>query len=318
MIGRIALLLALAASTPLAAQHGAEPAGPVQPASPQVEAAAAEHVEEGHGEGIDFMHHILDSREIELPGTTLHLPAAGSWMVGPIDMTPTKHVVFLGLAALLTLLVLLPAAAMAGRAREGRTRGRRHNAVEAVVLYIRDQVVMPNIGHGGEKFAPFVITLFFFILFANLLGLVPWGSTATANISVTAALALMAFIVVEVGGMVALGPRGYLGTIFFVPKGMNPVAAWTMAIALSPVEIMGKFTKPIALAIRLMANMTAGHIVLLAIISLIFVFGSFVVAVAPVLMAVAITFLEIFVSLLQAYIFAMLTSVFIGLMRHAH
>jgi F-type H+-transporting ATPase subunit a len=318
MIGRIALLLALAASTPLAAQHGAGAGGPVQPASPQVEAAAAEHVEEGHGEGIDFMHHILDSREIELPGTTLHLPAAGSWMVGPIDMTPTKHVVFLGLAALLTLLVLLPTAALAGRAREGRTRGRRHNAVEAVVLFIRDQVVMPNIGHGGEKFAPFVITLFFFILFANLLGLVPWGSTATANISVTAALALMAFVVVEVGGMVALGPKGYLGTIFFVPKGMNPVAAWAMAIALSPVELMGKFTKPIALAIRLMANMTAGHIVLLAIISLIFVFGSFAIAVAPVLMAVAITFLEIFVSLLQAYIFAMLTSVFIGLMRHAH
>jgi F-type H+-transporting ATPase subunit a len=264
------------------------------------------------------MHHILDSREIELPGTVLHLPAAGSWMVGPIDMTPTKHVVFLGLAAILSLLVLLPAAAMAGRAREGRTGGKRHNAVEAVVLFIRDQVVMPNVGHGGEKFAPFVITLFFFILFANLLGLVPWGSTATANISVTAALALMAFVVVEVGGMRALGPKGYLGTIFFVPKGMNPVAAWTMAVALAPVELMGKFTKPIALAIRLMANMTAGHIVLLAIISLIFVFGSFAVAVAPVLMAVAITFLEIFVSLLQAYIFAMLTSVFIGLMQHAH
>lgn len=318
MIGRIALLLALGAATPLAAQHGAEPGGPVQPASPQVEAAAAEHVEEGHGEGIDFMHHILDSREIELPGTTLHLPEAGSWMLGPIDMTPTKHVVFLGLAALLSLAVLLYGAARAGGAREGRTRGRGHNAIEAMVLFLRDQVVMPNIGHGGEKFAPFVITLFFFILFANLLGLVPYGSTATANISVTAALALMSFVVVEVGGMVALGPKGYLGTIFFVPKGMNPVAAWTMAIALSPVELMGKFTKPIALAIRLMANMTAGHIVLLAIISLIFVFGSFAVAVAPVLMGVAITFLEIFVSLLQAYIFAMLTSVFIGLMRHAH
>lgn len=319
MIGRIALLLALVAATPLAAQHGAGAEGALQPASPQVEAAAAGHLEEeGHGEGIDFMHHILDSREIELPGTVLHLPAEGSWMVGGIDMTPTKHVVFLGLAALLTLLVLLFGASRAGRAREGRTSGRRHNAIEAVVLYIRDQVVMPNIGHGGEKFAPFVITLFFFILFANLLGLVPYGSTATANISVTAALALMSFVVVEVGGMVALGPRGYLGTIFFVPKGMNPVAAWAMAIALSPVEIMGKFTKPIALAIRLMANMTAGHIVLLAIISLIFVFGSFAIAVAPVLMGVAITFLEIFVSLLQAYIFAMLTSVFIGLMRHAH
>jgi len=319
MIGRIALLAALVAATPLAAQHGAGAERALQPASPQVEAAAAGHLEEeGHGDGIDFMHHILDSREIELPGTTLHLPAEGSWMVGGIDMTPTKHVVFLGIAALLTLLVLLFGASRAGRASEGRTSGRRHNAIEAVVLFIRDQVVMPNIGHGGEKFAPFVITLFFFILFANLLGLVPYGSTATANISVTAALALMAFVVVEVGGMVALGPRGYLGTIFFVPKGMNPVAAWAMAIALAPVEAMGKITKPIALAIRLMANMTAGHIVLLAIISLIFVFGSFAIAVAPVLMGVAITFLEIFVSLLQAYIFAMLTSVFIGLMRHAH
>ncbi|MET0395386.1 MAG: F0F1 ATP synthase subunit A [Longimicrobiaceae bacterium] len=319
MIARIALLAALVAANPLAAQHGAGAERALQPASPQVEAAAAGHLEdEGHGDGIDFMHHILDSREIELPGTTLHLPAEGSWMLGGIDMTPTKHVVFLGIAALLTLLVLLFGASRAGRASEGRTSGKRHNAIEAVVLFIRDQVVMPNVGHGGEKFAPFVITLFFFILFANLLGLIPYGSTATANISVTAALALMSFVVVEVGGMVALGPRGYLGTIFFVPKGMNPVAAWAMAIALAPVEAMGKITKPIALAIRLMANMTAGHIVLLAIISLIFVFGSFAIAVAPVLMGVAITFLEIFVSLLQAYIFAMLTSVFIGLMRHAH
>ena len=318
MIGRIALLLALAAATPVAAQHGAEPGAPVQPASPQVEHAAEPHVEEGHGEGIDFMHHILDSREIELPGTVLHLPAAGSWMVGPIDMTPTKHVVFLVLAAILVLLVLLPAAAMAGRAREGRTSGKRHNAVEAVVLYIRDQVVMPNIGHGGEKFAPFVISLFFFILFANLLGLVPWGSTATANISVTAGLAIMAFLATEVGGMRALGFKGYMSTIFFVPKGMHPVAAWAMAFALAPIELLGKFTKPFSLAVRLMANMTAGHIVLLALISLIFVFGSFAMAVAPVLMATAIFFLEIFVGFLQAFIFAMLTSVFIGLMQHAH
>ena len=316
MIAIVALLLALAGATPLAAQHG----DPVQPAQPEVEAAAEAHgaAEGGHGEGVDFMHHILDAREWETPFGVVHFPEPHSWQVGPFDMTPTKHVLFLWIAGALVLLLVLPIAALARRSEQGRTGGRRHNALEALILYLRDQVVMANIGHGGEKFAPFILTLFFFILFANILGLFPYGSTATANISVTAALAIVTFLVVEIGGMMALGAKGYLGTIFFVPHGMHPVAGWAMAIALAPIELIGKFTKPFALAIRLMANMTAGHIVLLAIISLIFVFGSFAFAVAPVLMAVAITFLEIFVSFLQAYIFAMLASVFIGLIRHAH
>ncbi len=316
MIASIVILLSLFVA-PFQAAH-AQADTVRQPVAYQVEAAAAEHVDTGHGDKLDFMHHILDAREWETPFGVIHFPEAGSWMVGPIDMTPTKHVLFMVIAAVLMLLVFLPAAAMAGRAEKGLPRKRRHNAVEALVLFIRDQVVMSNVGHGGEKFAPFVITLFFFILFANLLGLVPWGATATANISVTAALAVLSFLVVEIGGYRALGPKGYLGTIFFVPKGMHPVGAWTMAILLAPVELFGKFTKPIALALRLMANMTAGHIVLLAIISLIFVFGSYFIAVAPVLMGVAIFFLEIFVACLQAYIFAMLTSVFIGLIRHAH
>jgi F-type H+-transporting ATPase subunit a len=301
--------------------HGAP--GVAQPAPAAVEAghaaAAPEHAEaEGHGEGIDYMHHILDSREWEHPFGVLHFPEAGSWMVAGIDMTPTKHVMFLALAGLLVLALLLPSAAAAGRRGGDPAKGRRHNAVEALVLFIRDQVVMPNVGHNGGKYAPFVITLFFFILSANLLGLLPWGSTATANISVTAALAVLAFLVTEIGGMRALGAKGYMGTIFHRPPGMNPAAAWGMALALAPIEFFGKLVKPSALAIRLMANMTAGHIVLLALISLIFVFGSYFIAAAPVLMAVAITFLEIFVSFLQAYIFALLTSVFIGLMQHAH
>lgn len=306
--------------------HGTDPhaaQGPAQPAPTAVDAGhaavAPEHASaEGHGEGIDYMHHILDAREWEHPFGALHFPPAGSWMVAGIDLTPTKHVMFLALAGLLVLLVLLPAAAAAGRSAGKPMGKRRHNAVEALVLYLRDQVVMPNVGHNGGKYAPFVITLFFFILFANLLGLLPWGSTSTANISVTAGLALMAFLVVEIGGMRALGAKGYLGTIFYRPPGMGPVAGWGMALALSPIEFAGKLIKPISLAIRLMANMTAGHIVLLALISLIFVFGSYFIAAAPVLMAVAITFLEIFVSFLQAYIFALLTSVFIGLMQHAH
>ncbi|HEX2211442.1 MAG TPA: F0F1 ATP synthase subunit A [Longimicrobium sp.] len=296
--------------------HGADPDPGHAPAAEGAHGAAAE---DGHGGGqIDFLHHIQDSREWELPGTVVHFPAAGSWMLGPIDMTPTKHTLFLGIAALLTLLTLLGGAGLAARAGPGRTGGKRHNLIEAMVLFIRNEVVMPNVGHGGEKYAPFVITLFFFILFSNLLGLIPYGSTATAGISVTVGLAFLVFLVVEIGGLLAVGPRQYWHTIWFVPKGMNPVAGNLMAAALMPIELSGKFVRPIALAIRLMANMTAGHIVLLAIISLIFVFGSWAVLPAPLLMAVAITFLELFVAFLQAFIFAMLTSVFIGLVRHAH
>jgi F-type H+-transporting ATPase subunit a len=315
MIASIALLLTFAAA-PLQ-ETSAPGAEAVQPAQPQIEAAAERLEDEGHGDGVDFMHHILDSREWETPFGVVHFPEAGSWMLGPIDLTPTKHVLFLAFAGLLTLLFLLPAATLARRAGPGRTAGRRHNLVEAFVLFIRNEVIMKNVGSGGAKFAPFLLTLFFLILFANLLGLIPYGSTATANISVTVTLALLSFLVIEIGGVRALG-GGYLGTIFYWNKELALPMRIIMLIVMTPVELVGKLTKPFALAIRLMANMTAGHIVLLAIISLIFVFGSYFLAAAPVLMAVAITFLEIFVSFLQAYIFTLLSSVFIGLMQHAH
>lgn len=297
--------------------HGADPnPGHAPTGEPGHEPAAGA----GHGGGdqIDFLHHIQDSREWELPGTVVHFPEPHSWQVGPIDFTPTKHTLFLGFAGVLTLLTLMTGAGLASRAQAGRTRGKRHNLIEALVLFIRNEVVMPNVGHGGEKFAPFVVTLFFFILFNNLLGLIPYGSTATANISVTAALAVMVMVVVEIGGLIAMGPKHYWHTLWFVPQGMHPVAGNLMAAALFPIEFAGKIARPFALAIRLMANMTAGHIVLLAIISLIFVFGSWFIVPFPVLMAVAITFLELFVAFLQAFIFAMLASVFIGLVRHAH
>jgi F-type H+-transporting ATPase subunit a len=304
MIAIIALAAALAAAPQQ--QDAAAPATVPTGNSALVEAEEHE---------FDILHHVMDAREIELPGGTIHLPPAGSWMVGPIDMTPTKHVVFLGLTAIIVLLLLIPAARAARRCGpEGRPRG-QHNVIEAAVLFLRDKVIMPNIGHGGDRFVPFVTTLFFFILVSNLLGLLPWGATATGNISVTAALALMAFVTIEYAGMRALGPRGYLGTIVYIPHGLPKPLIPVMALIMTPVELLGKVVKPTALAIRLFANMTAGHILLLAIISLIFVFGSFAIAFAPVVMAVAITFLELFVAFLQAYIFALLTSVFIGLIR---
>jgi F-type H+-transporting ATPase subunit a len=301
------------------AAHGVEAAGYGREEAEHEGCGGGHAAPAGGEEQLDYIAHIQDSHEWELPwGSVVCFPPAGTYMLGPIDMTPTKHVMFMAFAGLLTIACLLGGARLASRAHRGLTAGKRHNAIEAMVLFIRDEVVVPNIGHGGEKYTPFVCTLFFFILFCNLLGILPGGSTATASVSVTAALAIMTFVVAEIGGMIAVGPKQYLGTIYVVPKGMGKVSGHLMAAALTPIELVGKFTRPFALCIRLMANMTAGHIVLLALISLIFVFGSYVVLAGPVLMAVAISFLEIFVAFLQAYIFAMLTSVFIGLARHEH
>lgn len=312
MLATIALLAALAAAPQ--DPHGEQ----LTPAQAAAHATGVEHAaEEEHG--FDILHHIQDSQEIELPfGAAIHLPERGSWMVGPIDMTPSKHVVFLGLTAIIVLALLMWGASAAKRTGPTGAPRKGHNAIEALVLFLRDQVVMPNIGHGGERYVPFVITLFFFILISNLLGLLPFGATATGNISVTAALAIMALFVIELAGMRALGARGYLGTIVYVPHGLPKWLVPIMAIIMTPVEILGKLAKPFALAIRLFANMTAGHVLILAIIGLIFVFGSLAVAVGPVVMAVVLFFLEIFVAFLQAYIFALLTSVFIGLITHAH
>jgi F-type H+-transporting ATPase subunit a len=173
---------------------------------------------------------------------------------------------------------------------------------------------MPNVGHHGEKYVPFLLSLFFFILFANVLGLIPYGATPTGNISVTAMLAIMSFVMVEIAGMRELG-AGYLKTIVYWPHDMPVPMKMGLTVILTPVEIIGKFTKPFALAIRLFANMTAGHVIVLAFIGMIFTFGSWVIAPLPFLMAVAIMLLEVLVAFIQAFIFTLLTSVFIGQIR---
>lgn len=284
-------------------------------------AAGTEHgaTAGGHGEEFDPMHHVQDGRSLEFkPFGEIHLPPAHSWQVGPIDMTPTRHVVFLWITGLILLLLFIPAGLAAKRREAGRAPGgKRHNAIEAAALFIRQEVVMTNIGHGGEKYAGYLITLFFFILIANLLGLLPFGASATGNIAVTAALAIITFVVVEVSGMVALGPVGYLKTIVYIPHGLPKLLVPIMAVIMTPVELLGKLAKPFALAVRLMANMMAGHIVLLSLFAVALMFGGVVVA-GPWVMALALTFLELFVAFLQAYVFVVLTSVFIGLIRHAH
>ncbi len=267
--------------------------------------------------------HITDSHALEYPclepgfACHLELPRWDPIHLGPLtlDMSPTKHVVMLLVAALLCLGTLLLAARAHKRqhAASGKPKGFA-NGIEALVLYIRQELVLPNVGKHGEGYAPFLLTLFFFILFANLLGLIPYGSTATGNISVTATLAVITFFVVELAGMRTLG-KGYIKTIVYWPGDQPFIMNALLTPLMTPIELIGKFTKPFALAIRLFANMTAGHIVVLALIGLIFTFGSYALAPVPLLMALAIMVLEVFIAFLQAYVFTLLSSVFIGLIR---
>jgi F-type H+-transporting ATPase subunit a len=275
--------------------------------------------------GAMIFHHTGDSHVVELPFGLgeWHLPE--HWMLFGIDVSPTKHVVFMVLAALLVFVTMwYGGRQIERRHREGKGPRGFGAAVEALVLFVRNDVAVANIGHGGENFAPYILTLFFFILYCNLLGLLPWGAAATGNIAVTAALALTAFLTIEIAGMRALGPKGYLKTIVMVPPGMTGIGAVVMAVIMTPVELIGKIVKPFALTLRLFANMTAGHFVILVLLGLIFVFGTappvirYGVAVGAVGLTLFMMMLELLVAFLQAYIFALLTSVFIGLMRHEH
>ena len=307
------------------APEGAEQHGDV--AAQHGEAAA----DGGHGSGEFDLgemlgHHILDSDGYELPFLgEVHLPQFEPLHLGPltIDFSFSKHVVLLLLAAVLTAWMVLGTARVIRRKYVHQAPSGFANAVEALVVFFRDEVCRVNIGHDYRKFTPFVLTLFFFILNMNLLGLVPWGGSATGNLSVTAALAVITFLVVEVSGFLKLGPAGYARTIFFVPPGTEGIWKVIMLIIMTPVEFLSKLTKPFALAIRLFANMTAGHMLIFTLLGLIFVFANmafvrYFVAGASFAMVSAIMLLELLVALIQAYIFAMLAAVFIGLMQHEH
>ena len=272
------------------------------------------------------MPHLTDSKHLELPWVcgwgewavevtlpTWNVPIGGA----TIDFGPTKHVVFLFLSAVVAALVLLLAARSSARstARIGRSTG-FGAGIEGVILYLRNEIYMPVIGHGGERYVPYCLSLFFFIAICNLFGLIPYGSTATGNISVTATLAALTFIVVEIAGMRALG-KGYINTIVYWPHDMPLAVKAPLTLVMTPVELIGKFTKPFALTIRLFANMVAGHVIILVLIGLIFTFGWFV-ALGSIPMALFIMLLELLVVFIQAFIFSLLAAVFIGQIRASH
>lgn len=267
----------------------------------------ADSVEQSSGPGSDWiLHHVMDSKELDFePLFTIHIPQFPT--VFGIDMTPTKHVVFMWLAA---FLVILTFTIIAKRYKKSLVPKGIANFFEVFILFVRDEIAKNTIGKGYEKFVPYLLTIFFFILFGNFLGLIPWSATFTSNIGVTASLAICSFFMIQISGIRQNGFFGYFKGL--IPHGIPPV----LLVLMIPVEILGLFTKPFALAIRLFANMIAGHFVILSLIGLIFFMGTVLVAPGAILFAIFIYLLEILVALIQAYIFTILTSMFIGMAVH--
>lgn len=269
--------------------------------------AAVTHSPSEGGEKFNFTHlldHMKNSMELEFPGGHIELPHFHPISIGglTIDLSISKHVFFLFFAALVLILMAVYAAR---KNRKSAVPTGFGNLIEMVVVFIRDEVALPSMGKGGMKYLPYLLTTFFFILVMNLMGLVPYGAASTSNVSVTAGLAAIAFVMIQFSAIRAQGFKHYLAHL------TGGVAFWLWPIMI-PIEILGLFIKPFALCIRLFANMTGGHIVILSLIGLIFIFKSAVLAPVPVVFVLGINMLELFVAFLQAYIFTMLTALFIG------
>jgi F-type H+-transporting ATPase subunit a len=285
-----------------------------------------------------IMEHVSNS---ELQHPLVHLPK-----VLGIDFSITKHVLMLWLVAAFVFVVVTWAVRRYLR-QDTLVPSGFMNALEAVVEFIRDSIVQPNVGRKWvNTWTPLILTFFVFILCANAIGLIPvfdivglfnyfvlhpgnesfarevvhGGTTATANFNVTAALATITFVSIIVAGSKAHGFFTHWKNI--VPPGL----AWPLYILLIPIELMGMFVKPFALTMRLAANMVGGHIAILAILSFVFLFsemfghgaGVGVGMVVSVPLAVGISALEIIVVLVQAYVFTLLSAVFIGMAIHVH
>lgn len=226
-----------------------------------------------------------------------------------LDFSITKNVASMMLATLILFIIFLPAGSWAKK--EGATvapKGKQ-NVLEALVQFIIDDVMIPNIGEKHyRKYVPYVMSIFFFIWVNNLLGLIPTGANASGNIAFTMTLAIFTLIVTNLSGN-----KDYWKHIFWTPGVPLP-----LRVIILPVEVLGIITKPFALMIRLFANISAGHIIILSLLSFIFIFknAALGLAVGPVI--VAMNMLELFVAALQAYIFALLSSLFIGLAVEEH
>jgi F-type H+-transporting ATPase subunit a len=237
-----------------------------------------------------------------------HIYRTGTETAPTLDLSITSLIAFQWIAMLLLFVMFVP---LANKYKKNGVRPVRGflNALEALILYVQDEIVLPNTGEDGRKYMPTFLTFFFFILTMNFVGLVPGGHTATGSLNVTAGLAIIAFFVIQGAAISKIGLGAWLKHL------TGGVPAWLLPIMV-PVEVLGLFTKPFALCVRLFANMIAGHVILLSLIGLVFISYAFI----PVTIGFSlfINILELLVAVIQAYIFTILVAVFVGIGTASH
>ncbi len=236
-----------------------------------------------------------------------HISLASNPDAFVLDISITKTVLMLIITALIILVVFLNIAKKY-KINEGKAPTGIQSFFEPIILFVRDEVAKPNIGGHYEKFMPFLLSLFFFILFGNLLGLLPGAANLTGNIAVTTVLAIFTFVITNINGN-----KHYWKHIFWTPG--VPVL---LKFIIVPVEILGIFTKPFSLLVRLFVAITAGHIVMLALISLVFIFQSYAVGIGTTIIVLFINLIELLVAAIQAYVFTMFSALYIGMATEDH
>ena len=226
--------------------------------------------------------------------------------IKPFDFSITKSVLMIIVTGILMFFAFV---GMAKSFKKGPIVTGAGRFLEPIILYIRDEIAIPNIGiNKYKKYMPYLLTVFFFVWFLNLFGLTPLGVNVTGNIAVTFALALITFIITQFSGN-----KNYWKHVFWMPGVPVP-----MKIILAPIELLGVIIKPFALMIRLYANIMAGHIVLMSLIGLIFVFQNWIGSSLSFVLSFAISLIELLVALLQAYIFTMLSALYFGFAVEEH
>ena len=266
----------------------------------------------GHGT-IEVINKKGETVEKSLNGKIVELDEHGALVEAglPLDFSITKNVFMMMLSVIILLWVFLGLARAYKKMGISEPKGLA-GFIEPVIIFIEEDVAIPNIGEEKyARFMPYLLTVFFFILLNNLMGLIPFfpfGANVTGNIAVTMVLAVITFLITQFSGN-----KGHWQHVFNTPGVPKP-----LLIIMIPVEIIGLFTKPFALMIRLFANITAGHIIVLSLISMIFIFKSVFVAVPSVVMVIFMDFIELLVAFLQAYIFTLLSALFIGMAMPEH
>jgi F-type H+-transporting ATPase subunit a len=252
----------------------------------------------------DDHHAIVDYNGYKLDHNHIYLADSGKAV---LDLSITKNVAMLFINATLLLLVFT-AVAKGYNKNKGKAPKGIQSFFEPIIVFVRDEIVKPNIGHHYEKFLPYMLTLFFFILFGNLLGLLPGAGNLTGNIAVTLVLAVLTFIITNVKGN-----KAYWSHIFWTP-GVPLYLRWVIL----PVELIGIFTKPFALTVRLFVAITAGHIVLRSILCFAFIFQSVAIGFVSAVIVVFIDLIELLVAGIQAYVFTLFSSLYIGMATAEH